>query len=347
MDPLLEPISEASPCGVDLSYDPVYSDLAVLIEGTPENQYEPGSAKEPNWASIRKISEDALKRSKDLQMGVYFTVSLMQTTGIAGALRGADLIAGMVRTYWDGLFPALDPEDPDPTQRVNILSQLTVEPSSYGDPIKFIDRLNQAPIFRVPGMAVSMSFLAHETTPGAGTGAARLPELMANGNPEETAAGIDALRQLAATVHSIDDFLIEKLGRDAAPSFDLLIKALGQGAAGFRRVDARRRADGRCFRRRRTSHGRGRTCRRRTGDFRRDSFARRRAQNPEENPRFLRRERASQPGAVPVAARGKPDRQELSGFALQPHAQRQVGFRDADGSATGATVNTPQNFLSV
>ncbi len=233
MDPLLEPISEESPCGVDLSYDPVYNDLAVLIEGTPENQYEPGSAKEPNWGSIRKLSEDALKRSKDLQLGVYFTTSLMQTTGIAGALRGVELMAGMVRTYWQGLFPALDPDDPDPTQRVNILSQLTVEPSSYGDPIKFIDRLNEVPIFRVPGMAVSIGFLTRETTPGAGTGAAKLPELMANGNAEETAAGIGALRQLAAAVHSIDDFLIEKLGREGAPSFDLLIKALDKGLRVF------------------------------------------------------------------------------------------------------------------
>ena len=233
MDPLLEPISDAAPCGVDLSFDPVYNDLAVLMEGTPENQFEPGSAKEPDWRAILKLAEDSLGRSKDLQLAIYFTVALSQTSGMAGAARGLELIAGIVRKYWDSLFPKLDPEDPDPTQRVNILSQLTVEQGSFGDPIKFIQRLNAAPIFRVSGLTVSMAYLTQEATPGAGTGAARLPEIMAAGNPEETAAGIDALRSTVAAVHALDDYLIATVGRNAAPSFDPLIKALDKGQRAF------------------------------------------------------------------------------------------------------------------
>ncbi len=227
--PLLEPISADAPCGEDLSYDPLYNDLAVLVEGTPENQFEANSAKEPNWLEIRKLSEGGLKRSKDLQMAVYYTLALMKTAGMDGAARGMELTAGIVRKYWDNLFPNLDPEDPDPTQRVNILSQLTVEQGSYGDPIKFIERLGEAPIFKVPGLAVTITFLTHETTPGGGTGSAKLPEILASANPEESKAGIDALRGMVASVHALDDFLIEKLGRTSAPSFDPLIKILDKG----------------------------------------------------------------------------------------------------------------------
>lgn len=233
MEALLEPVSADAPCGVDLSYDPVYGELAELIKGTPENQFEPGSAKEPNWVSIRKLSEEALGRSKDLQLAIYFSLSLVQTTGMEGAARGLELIAGIVRKYWDGLFPSLDPDDKDPTLRVNVLSQLAVEQGSFGDPIRFIERLSAAPIFRVPGMAVTMDFLTQETKPGEGTGAAKLPEIMAVGAAGETAAGIDALRRVAAAVHSIDDYLIDTLGRGTAPSFELLIKVVDKGLRVF------------------------------------------------------------------------------------------------------------------
>jgi type VI secretion system protein ImpA len=226
MENLLEPLSESAPCGVDLSYDPVYNDLAVLIQGTPENQFEPGSAKEPNWPAIRKLSEESLRRSLDLQIAVYYTVAMAQTAGMDGAARGIELLAAMVRKYWDGLFPALDPEDKDPTQRVNILSQLTVEPGAYGDPVKFIERIGTAPIFRVAGLAVTVALLTQDSKSGQGTGAARLPEMMATGNAEEIAAGVGALRRVVDAVHALDDFLVQTLGRSAAPSFDPLIKVV-------------------------------------------------------------------------------------------------------------------------
>ena len=227
MDALLEPISADAPTGEDLSYDPIYSELAVLVEGTPETQFS--EAKEPNWAAVRKAAEAGLKRSKDLQIAVYHTVALTQTAGMAGAAQGLELIAGIVRKYWETLFPSLDPDDLDPTQRVNVLAQLSVESGGYGDPIKFIDRLSAAAIFRVQGLVVTIAFLTQEATPGAGTGAAKLPAMMAGGNPEEVAAGTEALRRVAAAVHALDDFLIETLGRGTAPSFDPLIKTVDKG----------------------------------------------------------------------------------------------------------------------
>jgi type VI secretion system protein ImpA len=224
MDNLLDPISAAAPCGIDLAYDAVYNDLAVLMEGTPENQFEPGSGKEPNWAAIRKLAEESLKRSKDLQIAIYFTVALSQTAGMEGAARGLELIAGIVRKYWDDLFPNLDPDDKDPTQRVNILSQLTVEPGGYGDPIKFISRLSQATIFHAPGVTVTMAFLLPDGN--AAVAAGKLKEVLAAASPEETEPGLEALRRVVAAVHSLDDYLIETLGRQTAPSFEPLIKVI-------------------------------------------------------------------------------------------------------------------------
>ncbi len=230
MDPLLEPISADAPTGVDLSYDIVSNDLAVMIQGTPDNQFEENAAKEPSWPPIRKLAEEALKRSKDLQIAVYWTVALSQTSGMVGAARGMDVISGIIRQYWDTLFPNLDPDDKDPTQRVNIVSQLTVEPGSYGDPVKFIERLNTTSIFAAPGFgAVSIDAVTKE----GGLGAARLPDVVAASNPEEVATGVEALKSVLASVHAMDDFLIDTVGRTNAPSFDPLIKALDRGVRLF------------------------------------------------------------------------------------------------------------------
>ncbi len=235
MDPLLEPVSADSPTGEDLSYDPIYNELAVLIQGTPETQFS--EAKEPSWPAVRKMAEDGLKRSKDLQIAVYYVVSISQTGGLEGAAKGIEFITGLVRQYWPTVHPQIDPDDNDPTQRVNILSQLAVEPGSFGDPIKYIDRLSAAAIFRAPGLGpVTLNYLKTESpTAGGGTalGFTRLPEIVANSNPEEVAAGVDALKRIVNAVHSLDDFLIETLGRTNAPSFDVLIKALDKGLRPF------------------------------------------------------------------------------------------------------------------
>lgn len=233
MESLLEPISADTPTGVDLSYDPIYNDLAVLIQGTPDNQFEENSAKEPNWNAIRKMSEEGLKRSKDLQIAIYFAVAQMQTAGVEGAARGLEIIAGITRQYWDTLFPNLDPDDNDPTQRVNIISQLAVEPGSFGDPIKFIERFTAAPIFTVPGLGpVTIAYLTNDPRMGAGPGVGKLPELAA-ANAEGVKAGEDALRRIAAAIHAVDDFLVQTLGRGSAPSFDVLIKTVDRGLRPF------------------------------------------------------------------------------------------------------------------
>ena len=54
-----------------------------------------------------------------------------------------------------------------------------------------------------------------------------------NSNAEEVAAGIGALKGVLASVHALDDFLVETVGRASAPSFDPLIKALDKGVRLF------------------------------------------------------------------------------------------------------------------
>ena len=225
MDALLEPLSADAPTGEDLSYDPIYNELAVLIEGTPETQFS--EAKEPSWPAVRKLAEAGLKRSKDLQIAVYYAVAITQTAGIEGGAQGMELISGLVRQYWANVYPQIDPDDNDPTQRLNILSQLAVEPGGFGDPIKYVERLSSATLFRSGSAGpVTLNLLKTDA-------AAKLPEIIGSSNPEEVTAGVDALKRVLNAVHALDDFLIETLGHGSAPSFDVLIKALDRGVRPF------------------------------------------------------------------------------------------------------------------
>ena len=224
MDALLEPLSADAPTGEDLSYDPIYNELAVLIEGTPETQFS--EAKEPSWPAVRKLAEAGLKRSKDLQIAVYYAVAIMQTAGIEGGAQGMELVSGLVRQYWANVYPQIDPDDNDPTQRLNILAQVTVEPGAFGDPIKYVERLSSTTLFRSGSAGpVTLNLLR--------TDAAKLSDMISSSNPEEVTAGVDALKRVLNAVHALDDFLIGTLGHGSVPSFDVLIKALDRGLRPF------------------------------------------------------------------------------------------------------------------
>jgi len=55
---LLKPIADDNPCGEDLSYDPAFQELDVLMKGKPETQFS--SAEPPDWAKVAKLKQKQL-----------------------------------------------------------------------------------------------------------------------------------------------------------------------------------------------------------------------------------------------------------------------------------------------
>src|SRR5439155_1221299 len=71
---------------------------------------------------------------------VILTLSLLKTGGLAGFRDGLAVIRGLTATYWNDLYPTLDPEDnTDPTERLNILNNL----SSAGESYRFAAHVKQ------------------------------------------------------------------------------------------------------------------------------------------------------------------------------------------------------------
>src|SRR4051794_36634869 len=116
---LLSPISDANPCGEDLSYDPSFQELEALMRGKPETQFSP--AEPPDWKALQKHCLAMFERSKDLRVTTALCVAALQMDGLPALRQGLLLLKGLLENYWELVHPRLDPDDNnDPTIRVNI-----------------------------------------------------------------------------------------------------------------------------------------------------------------------------------------------------------------------------------
>lgn len=124
---LLAPVSADSPCGENLEYDADYVAMEQSATGKPEQQF--GStvipAEEPNWIEVQGRALGLLQRTKDLRVALCLIRSATSTSGLAGLADSLDVLQGLVRDYWPGIHPQLDPDDDnDPTFRVNTIASL-------------------------------------------------------------------------------------------------------------------------------------------------------------------------------------------------------------------------------
>jgi len=127
VEQLLAAISEESPCGDDLEYDPAFGELERAAQGKPEQQMgdEVVPAEDADWRDVRNKAMELLGRSKDLRVALQLTTALAHTDALPGFSDGLAVLRGLVERYWEGVHPRLDPDDDlDPTMRVNILATL-------------------------------------------------------------------------------------------------------------------------------------------------------------------------------------------------------------------------------
>ena len=114
VEELLQPISEDSPSGGDLRYDPVYDKIK-------EARREDDDLNQGAWQTERKVADfsqvislstNLLKqKTKDLQLAAWLTEALLRKEGIAGFNEGLQLLQGMLEKFWDSVFPLIDEDD--------------------------------------------------------------------------------------------------------------------------------------------------------------------------------------------------------------------------------------------
>lgn len=117
MHDFLQQVSDAHPCGEDMSYSTLFDDIrearraddASLAQGAWE-----ADIKQANWPKVRDLCDDALKtKSKDMQLANWYTEALTKLEGFTGLAHGIEVLNGLVTDYWEFCYPAYDPNDLD------------------------------------------------------------------------------------------------------------------------------------------------------------------------------------------------------------------------------------------
>lgn len=128
VDQLVAPISDESPSGDNLEYEPEFGELEREAHGKAEQQMgdEVVEAEPPDWRGVLKQTQELLGRSKDLRLAVFLTRAGFNVHGPQGLADGVAVIRGLLESQWDTVHPQLDEEDnDDPTFRVNSVMQLS------------------------------------------------------------------------------------------------------------------------------------------------------------------------------------------------------------------------------
>ena len=128
VDQLIAPISDESPSGDNLEYEPEFGELEREAQGKAEHQSGAKviEAVPADWRAVIDQSKELLVRSKDLRTAVLLTRGGLNVHGPQGLADGVSVIRGFLETQWDSVHPQLDADDnDDPTFRVNSVMQLS------------------------------------------------------------------------------------------------------------------------------------------------------------------------------------------------------------------------------
>ncbi len=122
IEALLQPLDESVPCGENLEYDPLFQDLERVAQGKPETQFS--EAEPPDWKQVRAKALELLGKSRDLRALVHLAHACLHVDGWPEFSDCLVLMQRLLEQHWDHVHPQLDPDDADPTFRVNAVVAL-------------------------------------------------------------------------------------------------------------------------------------------------------------------------------------------------------------------------------
>lgn len=238
---LLAPVSDAAPCGEDLSYS-IEFDTLVRLREADDPSLDQGEWVTPlkvaDWPGIvRRASELLTRRSKDLRLAGWLTEAWAHTEGYRGLGRGLQLVTALVREHWAGLYP--QPDGADQEERIGTLAWLLA---------RVHEQARQMPVVRGKGVSYSLADVAQVRAQamrggdaaGAGEGDAKFsPDRLARAQRETPAAfwgdNLAAAREALAALGALQTEVDARLGADG-PSFVPAREALAAAVQDIERL---------------------------------------------------------------------------------------------------------------
>jgi len=231
---LLEPIAGARPAGEDpredYRVDAPFRRLKDLrsaaraAERAAEVEDEPQAPAE-HWPEIDRLAADVLRhKAKDLEVAGLLIEAQVRLNGFAGLAFGFDVATGLIRNFWDGLWPA--PDEDGIASRVRPLMALNGE---SGDGV-LVQAIRKVPVLGPQGRGIALWQIDQAVELGRleadrreqrlAKGAASMAMIEAAGR-EMTSADIDraqaGIAAARAALARLDAALDQAAGRDAPP----------------------------------------------------------------------------------------------------------------------------------
>lgn len=141
IEALVQPIGSDEPAGPDLEYDPAFSNLEIAAQRKGEQQVGDSviEAEEPDWKVVRSQALALLERTRDLRVVWHLARAQLALEGVVGLSQAIGLAARLTEEMWPSVHPQLDPDDGDPTLRVNTLN-------AFADTREILLPLRHAPL---------------------------------------------------------------------------------------------------------------------------------------------------------------------------------------------------------
>ncbi len=116
-DDLLTPIPGDNPSGVYVRHD----SKLLIYDKIKEARRQDDELAQGDWETERKMAdfpaakklaeESLATRTKDLQLAAWLTEAQLHIEGFAGLLQGLNLCQGLIRDFWDTVYPPIEDDD--------------------------------------------------------------------------------------------------------------------------------------------------------------------------------------------------------------------------------------------
>jgi type VI secretion system protein ImpA len=143
LEALLRPVSDDSPCGVNLRLEA--GDLTFQRIEEMRQEVDPaldpeGRGRSADWKGVVEECTAALtERTKDLELAAYLVQGVVQQEGFAGLRSGLELIRALLEAFWENLYPGYDEGE--------IVEAIRARPLTWlGTSQDFLDAVKRVPL---------------------------------------------------------------------------------------------------------------------------------------------------------------------------------------------------------
>lgn len=132
---LLTPLSDETPCGDDLWGSAPFEKLREAFSRADDELVDPESL-DIDWRGLARDAEALVASTRDIRAAGYVARSAARAGSLSGAADGVELLAGLLETFWAGVHPVPETEDPDDLmERVSAIRALDAR-SSFVTPLR-------------------------------------------------------------------------------------------------------------------------------------------------------------------------------------------------------------------